>query len=59
MSKKTKPGIELFHDQAYILCKEFGWSYEQLLSTPINFINAMTERIITQKKKEQKEMKKR
>lgn len=37
--RKTKDSPEkVFHDTCYILAKDFHWSYEDIINTPIPFI---------------------
>jgi len=56
--KGKKSSIDQFHDLCFLLSKEFGWSYDQIINTPIPFLIAQSERVVDLKKREQKEMKK-
>ena len=57
--KKRQDPMDSFHDICFILAKEFGWSYNDIIDTPSPYILEIADRLMQYKKKEAAEMKKR
>ena len=59
LTKKKQDPMDSFHDICFILAKEFGWSYNEVINTPSPYILEIAHKLIEYKKKEAAEMKKK
>jgi len=58
-SKKKVTGKESFEGISFILAKELGWSYLDIITSPSPFVLEMVDKVMELKKAEEKAMKKR
>lgn len=59
IGKKSKPAEKVFHEVCFILAKEFGWSYNDIMSAPIPFVLGVLDELRDFNKREEAAMKKR
>lgn len=56
--KKSKSPHKFFHEVCFILAKEFGWSYEEIINSPTPFVLGMMQELEEHHKREKAAMKK-
>ncbi len=57
--KKRLPSADDWIYITHILCKTYGWTWQELMRTPIKFCFNLMSKIAWEKKKEEQSMKKK
>lgn len=56
--KKEKTGLDVFHEVCFVLAKELGWSYQDIINAPTPFVLAIVEHLNDYNQRQEKAMSK-
>ena len=58
IGKKKKDPYKVFHEISFVLAKEFGWGYNDIMEAPIPFVIEVLSELSSFRKREEAAMKK-